>query len=179
MTVMDKVNASVHSVTNAMFDREAPSYLEASAAYGIVAQGRLINSLLSVMYNHARDPELRTLVRQAMEEQNSATVKMCEELLKENGGELPHIDFQQRNLRDTPLDIPPDARMTDEEIILTLASIAKVTQMGILGALHQSYQPNIAEGYRERLDAGLDYDFRILQLALHRGWLPYIDKVKH
>jgi hypothetical protein len=179
MTMMDKVNAGVNSVTNAIFDREAPSYLEATAAYSIVAQGRLINSLLSVMYNHARDPELRKLVRRSLEEHNKATVDMCERMLKENGGELPRFDFQQRNLHDTPLDIPPDARLSDEEIILTLGTIAKGAQMAVLGALHQSYQPNIAMAYRQRLDDGLDFDYQIVQLALKRGWLPHLDKVKH
>lgn len=179
MTMMDKVNAGVNSLTNAVFDREAPSYLEATAAYSIVAQGRLINSLLSVMYNHARDPELRKLVYQSLEEHNKVTVEMCERLLKETGGELPRFDFQQRHLRDTPLDIPPDARLTDEEIILALATVAKGAQMALLGALHQSYQPNIAMAYRQRLDEGLDFDYRILQLALNRGWLPHLDKVKH
>jgi hypothetical protein len=69
--------------------------------------------------------------------------------------------------------------MTDEEIVLGLATMAKAAQMAILSALHQSYQPNIAMGYRKRLDEGLDFDFRILQLALNRGWLPHLDKVKH
>ncbi|KYZ76532.1 hypothetical protein AXX12_08870 [Anaerosporomusa subterranea] len=179
MTMMDKVNAKAHSVTSAMFDREAPSYLEATAAYSIIAQGRMNSSVLSIMYNHARDPELRLLVREALEEQNKATIEVCEKILQDNGGELPHFYFQERKLQATPLDIPPDARMTDEEIVLGLATMAKAAQMAILSALHQSYQPNIAMGYHKRLDEGLDFDFRILQLALNRGWLPHLDKVKH
>ena len=179
MTMMDKVNAGAHSVANAMFDREAPSYLEATAAYSIIAQGRLINSVLSIMYNHARDPELRILLHQALEEHNKVTIEVCEKVLQDNGGELPHFYFQERKLQDTPLDIPPDARMSDEEIVLGLATIAKGAQMTILAALHHSYQPNIAMAYRKRLDEGLDFDFRILQLALNRGWLPHLDKVKH
>jgi hypothetical protein len=131
------------------------------------------------MYNHARDPELRKLVRQALEEQNKITIEVCEKVLHDNGGELPHFHFQERELQDTPLDIPPDARMTDEEIVLGLATIAKGAQMTVLGALHHCYQPNIAMAYRKRLDEGLDFDFRILQLALNRGWLPHLDKVKH
>lgn len=179
MTTMDKINAGVHSVSNALFDREAPSYLEATAAYSIIAQGRLIKAALSTMYNHARDPELKELVRQAIEEQNKRTMEVCEKVLQVNGGELPHFDFQERKLHDTPLDIPPDARMTDQEIALGLGTIAKGAQMTVLAALHNSYQPNIALGYRNLLDEGLDYDFRVLKLTLERGWLPHLDKVKH
>lgn len=179
MTILDKVNAGVSLVTHTLFDKEPPNYLEASMAHSILFQGRLIHTVLSILYNHARDPELRLLIRQAMEEQNNRTIGLCEDLLRESSSKLPHYDFQERKLHDMPLDIPADARMTDEEIVLGLANVAKASQMAILFALHHSYQPHIASAYRQRLDEGLDFDFRIMQLALKHGWLPVFDKVTH
>ena len=175
MTIMDKVNATVSLISHTLLDKEPLNYLETSIAHSIIMQGRFINAVLTILYNHARDPELRLLLQQAMEEQNNLTLTNCEELLLKSGARLPHCDFQERKLHDMPLDIPTDARMTDEEIMIGLANLAKASQMAILTALHHSYQPQLAASYRKQLDEGLDFDFRIMQLALRRGWLPYLD----
>ncbi|MDU4959304.1 MAG: DUF3231 family protein [Sporomusaceae bacterium] len=177
MTMMDKVNAGANSIAHALFDKEALSYPEATAAYAMIAQGRMNNAVLSVMYNHARDPEVKELVLQALKDHNQAAVNLAEKLLQESGGELPHFYFQERKLHDEPVEIPPDARLTDEEIVLGVATMGKAAQMMLLSTIHQSYQPDVAIAYRKRLDEGMDFNYRILQLALKHGWLPRLDKI--
>lgn len=179
MTILDKANSQVHKLMSTFFDKEAPNYLETASLYAIIAQGRHLEAMLSVMHNHAHDPELKQLIREAIELRNKETISQCEHLLADRGGQLPNIHFIRRELIRDSLDIPEDARLTDEEIVLMLGAIAKAAQVALLTALHQSYQLDIAGVYRKQLDEGLDFNFRLLQLALHHGWLPHIAKIEH
>lgn len=179
MSLLDKVNAETRNLVNMFFDKEPLNYLEAASLYGVVAQGRLNISILEIMYNHAQDSELKALIKEALEYDTENLIEQSEELLEENGASLPTLSFKKRTLHKSPLDIPQDARATDREIALYLASLAKASQAALLGALHQSYQLEVALLYREKLDAGLDWDYRLLQLALDRGWLPHLSKITH
>ncbi|MPM98811.1 hypothetical protein SDC9_146001 [bioreactor metagenome] len=69
--------------------------------------------------------------------------------------------------------------MGDGEIAIAVGNMAKASQMALLSALHQSYQLEVAIMYREMLDAGLDWDYRLLQLMLKRNWLPHLHKIEH
>lgn len=89
------------------------------------------------------------------------------------------MSFTKRTLHKKQLDIPPDAHMKDSEIAIAIGSMAKASQMALLGTLQQSYQLEVALMYREMLDAGLDWDYRLLQLMLNRGWLPRLAKITH
>lgn len=179
MSILEKVSSETRNVFNMMFDKEPLNYLEAASLYGVIAQGRYNIAALEVAYNHAQDHELKTLIKEAIERHTKAVVEHSEELLQESGGSLPSLTFSKRTLHKDSLDIPADARMTDGEIAIAIGSIAKASQMALLGALHQSYQLEVAVMYRENLDAGLDWDYRLLQLMLHRGWLPKLAKITH
>lgn len=179
MTVMDKVNAGTRMVFNAMFDKEPINFLECAALYTTIATGRYNLAILEVMYNHATDPELRDLVKAAISEQSRHTVNDAENLVKKGGGQEPPQHLKRRELHAQPLAMPADACFTDREIAMTLGMFAKFTQIGILGALQQCYQLELAKMYRDRLDAGLDFNYRLAQLMLNRGWLPYVEKVEH
>lgn len=179
MSILEKVSSETRNVFNMMFDKEPLNYLEAAGLYGIIAQGRYNIAALEVVYNHAQDHELKVLIKEAIERHTKAIVEHSEELLKDSGGSLPSLTFSKRTLHKHSLDIPPDAHLSDGEIAIAIGSIAKASQMALLAALHQSYQLEVAVMYRETLDAGLDWDYRLLQLMLHRGWLPKLAKVEH
>lgn len=179
MTLMDKMNAETHMVFDAVFDKEPINFMECAALYSTVATGRYNLALLETMYNHATDPELRELVEQAINEQSRHTVNDAETLMKRGGAQEPVQHLKRRKLHHAPLSIPDDAHLTDREIALTLSMFAKFTQMAVLGAIQQCYQLELAKMYRDRLDSGLDYNYRLLQLMLNKGWLPYLEKVEH
>lgn len=179
MTMMDKINGATRMATQMIFDKESVSYLEAGALYGIVSQGRFNLSVLEALYNQAKDPELRTLVEQCIEEQVRTTVEHCEEALHKGKAEVPKFHFTRRQLHAHPLELPSDACLTDSEIAATLGTMAKGSQMAILAALHQCYQLEVGMMLRKRLDEGLDWNLRLLNLMLNRGWLPHIAKVEH
>lgn len=179
MTILDRVTSEARSVFNMVFDREPLNYMEAAGLYGMIAQGRFNVAALEVMYNHAQDPELKELIREAMDHHTKGLVKDSEKMLASSEGELPKLGFSKRTLHDHPLDIPMDARMTDAEISIGLGSMAKASQMALLAGMHQSYQPDVALIYRRKLDEGLDWDYRLLQLMLNRGWLPHLAKIEH
>lgn len=179
MTVMDKLNAGTHMIFDAVFDKEPINFMECAALYSTVATGRYNLAMLEVMYNHAADPDLRELVHQAINEQSRHTVNDAETLIKRGGGQEPAQHLKRRELHREPLNISADAKLTDREIALTLSMFAKFTQMAVLGALQQCYQLELATMYRNRLEAGLDYNYRLLQLMLNKGWLPYLEKIEH
>jgi len=179
MTILEKVSSETRSILNMFFDKEPLNYLEAAGLYGVIAQGRYNIASLEVLYNHAQDRELKALIKEAIDKHTKNLIEHSEKLLSESGGSLPTLSFSKRTLHKDPLDIAPDARMTDGEIAITIGSMAKASQMALLGTLHQSYQLEVALMYREVLDAGLDWDYRLLQLMLTRGWLPHLAKIHH
>ena len=179
MTVMDKVSSETRNIMNMMFDKEPLNYIEAAGLYGIIAQGRFNASLLQVMHNHANDPELKKLIKEALDRHNNMTIEQAEEKLTGSDGHTPALQFTRRNLHSSPLNIPDDARLTDQEIAIAVGTLAKGAQATLLAALHQSYQLDVAMMYRKALDDGLDWDYRLLQLMLNRGWLPHLAKITH
>ncbi|HWR42472.1 DUF3231 family protein [Sporomusa sp.] len=179
MTVMEKVSSQTRNIMNMMFDKEPLNYIEAAGLYGIIAQGRFNAALLQVLHNHAHDPELKSLIKEAIVEHNKMTVNEAEDKLTDSDGHTPSLQFVKRNLHTSPLNIPDDARLTDQEIALAVGTLAKGSQMALLTALHQSYQLDVALMFRKALDDGLDWDYRLLQLMLNRGWLPHLKKITH
>ena len=164
---------------NMFFDKEPLNYLEAAGLYGIIAQGRYNVAALEVLYNHAQDQDLKALIKEAIERQSKAIIEHSEEMLQESGGRIPTLSFSQRTLHKSPMDIPADAHLTDGEVAIAVGTMGKAAQMALLAALHQSYQVEVALMYRRMLDAGLDWDYRLLQLMLRRGWLPRLAKLEH
>ena len=179
MSILEKVSSETRGIFNMFFDKEPLNYLEAAGLYGVIAQGRYNVSALEVIYNHAQDSELKALIKEAIVKQTTNLIEHSEKLLSESGGTLPTLSFTKRTLHKNPLDIPADARMTDGEIAIAVGTMAKAAQMALLATLHQSYQLEVALMYREMLDAGLDWDYRLLQLMLDRGWLPRLAKIEH
>lgn len=178
MSIIDKVSSNARGTWQTIFDKEPVNYLEAGALYGIIAQGQHTLAVLSVMYNHAHDPELKKLIKESMNDLARPTIEACGKLLSEGEAEIPQLQFIERKLH-VSIDIPNDTRLTDIEIAATIGTIAKASQTILLTALLNSYQLEVGLMLRKFLDAGLDWNYRLLQLMLHRGWLPHLAKVTH
>lgn len=178
MTIADKVSATGRAVIQNITDHEPVNYIEAGGLYGIVAQGRHNIALLSVLYNQARDSELRELIKQSIEGLTVETVRHCEKLLEAGGAELPAAHFTRHELEPRQ-DLPAAVQLADGEIAIAVANLARASQTALLAVLHQTYQPEIAIALRTQLNNGLDWNYRLLQLMLGRGWLIHISKVHH
>jgi hypothetical protein len=179
MTLLDKVNSETRKIFNMVFDKEPVNSLEAASLYGVITQGRFNMTMLEILHNQSEDSRLKQLIKEALYDQTKAVIEHSEELLKESGGKMPETTFHRRPLHSSSLEIHRDAKLTDAEIAIAVGTMAKAAQMAILAALHQSYQLEVALMYRDLLDAGLDWDYRLLQLMLERGWLPHLDKITH
>lgn len=179
MTILDRVQARISTAVNIALDKEPLNYVEAAGLYGIILAGRQNVATLAVYYNQARDSDLKALLKQAIDEQTEWLLNQAEKTLADGGNELPDLHFKKRVLHDTPLDISEDARFSDQEIVLALANMAKASQLAVLATMHQSYQPYVARLYQDTLDDAFDFDYRLMQLALTKGWLPYLHKLKH
>ena len=179
MTIMDKIDAQAHTIVNRLFDRELLNYTEAANLYSFVSQGYLNKSILTVMHNQARDPALKKLIRRAIEEQNEAVIVQAAKWLDAKNAEVPANQQPQRQLHEEPLSLPLDASLTDAELAMALAMMAKAAQQTMLMAMQTAYQPELINMYRKHLDSGFDFSYRIIKLALDRGWLPYQAKIEH
>lgn len=179
MSILDKINTETRMLFNHFFDKEPLNYLEAASLYGVVAQGRYNIAMLEVLYNHARDEELKMLIKEAITTQTRVVVDQSEEMLQENGSHIPSLSFRRRTLHKHPLAIDPDAHLSDGEIAIAVGTMGKASQMAMLAALHQSYQLEVALMYRDLLNKGLEWDYKLLQLMLKRGWLPRLHKTMH
>lgn len=178
MSVIEQVSVAGRSMVQSLIDKEPVNYIEAGSLYGITTIGRYHVSLLAVLHNHAQDPKLKELIRESMDNLSEITVKKCENLLNAGGAKVPTIKFPDRPLKDN-LDIPDAGHLSDREIAVTLANLDAAGQMSLLTALHQCYQLEIALVLRSQLTNAMDWSYRLLQLMLHRGWLPEIAKVEH
>jgi hypothetical protein len=179
MTTMDKVNSTVKTAFNMMFDKEQLNYLEAAGLYGLTFAGRQNISALEIFYNHAQDKDLKALIKRAIDEQTAWLVDRAEKLIEAGDAKMPVVNFHRHKLHDTGINIPEDAKFTDAELCLALGNMAKASQTAVLFAMHQTYQPEIAMTYRRLLDAAFDFNYRLLQLTLENGWLPHLPKVEH
>lgn len=179
MTIADKIIAQADSALNMMFDKEPLNYVETAALYASIMAGRQNVATLAVLYNQARDTDLKNILKRSIDEQTEWLTNTAEKALAAAGGDLPALHFMRRDLIDRPLDIPEDARFSDQEIVLLLGNMAKASQMAVLGAMHNCYQPYLAKMYQDVLDKATDYNYRLMQLTLTKGWLPHLHKIQH
>ncbi len=179
MTIADKIISQTGTAVNMLFDKEPLNYVEIAALYAAIIAGRQNVATLAVLHNHAHDRDLRALLKRSLDEQTEWLLEHAEKTLVAAGGELPEFHFANRPLSDAPLDIPADARFSDQEIALMLANMAKGAQMAVLGAMHNCYQPYISKLFQDVLDKSTDYNFALMQLVLDKGWLPHLHKLRH
>lgn len=179
MTTMEKLGAQVNTLVNQVMDKEPVNYLEAAALFNIVGNGRQNIASLEVFYNHAQDPDLKAMIKRAIDHETAWLVDKAETFLQDSGNRLSPPHLAHRKLHDKRVEIPDDLRFSDMEIAGVLATIAKASQLAVLSAMHQTYQPEIQAAYRHSLDAGLDYDYELMQLLLRKGWLPHLQKIHH
>ncbi|MEL7567961.1 MAG: DUF3231 family protein [Dehalobacterium sp.] len=178
MTILDKVSAKSRNMIQNLLDKECVSYIEAGLLHQIVITGRFYVNLLIILHNHAQDTDLKLLIEDALNNLSGKTTKVCEELLQKGNAMLPTVSFPKRSL-ESGLDIQSNAHLSDMEIAITLVNMHSASQMALLTAINQSYSLEIGNQLRKQLDKSLDWGYRLMQLMLHRNWLPEIAKVKH
>ncbi|MDR3592540.1 MAG: DUF3231 family protein [Negativicutes bacterium] len=178
MTIIDQVDALTRKIVQAVVDKEPIGYLEAAGLYGLILQARHNISLLSSFYNQAEDAELRALIKEAIYEQTLPAIEECEKLMRAGDAQAPDIHFPPHPLYET-VDYPRGVRLTDLEIVIALGNLARNFQLTLFLTLQQCYQLEIAAAVNKLLSSGLQWDYRLLKLAIHKGWLPGVPKVEH
>lgn len=178
MTFIDQVKGYTRMLVQMVTDKEPVSYVEAAALYGIILQAKHNISMLSSFYNQAEDPDLRELIKEAIYEHALPTIEDCEKLMKAGEAEIPQLHFPPHPLYDK-VDYPRGVRLSDMEIAVALGTLARSSQLTLFLALEQCYQLEIIAAIYKLLSSGLQWDYRLVQLTIHRGWLPTVAKVKH
>ena len=178
LKITDQVKVYTRTLVQSVIDKEPVNYMEAAGLFGIILQARHNISMLSSLYNQAQDPELKELIKEAIYEETIPAIETCEELMRDGDGELPDVNFPPHPLYDK-VDYPKNLRLTDMEIAIAIGNIVRTSQLALFLTLQQSYQLEIVAGINKLLNSGLLWGYRLLQLMLHRGWLPRISKVEH
>jgi len=178
MNILEKATAKSNSIVQNIIDHEPANYIEAGLQYQIVLMGRFQASVITILYNHAEDPELRILLKDARDALVERTVQMSEDFLQSEDVNLPTIQFPERSLEKYQ-DIPDYLHFSDMEIALLLLEMNSTSQMALLTAINQSYHLEIGNRLRKELNMGFDWAYRLEQLMLQRNWLPKIAKIVH
>jgi len=152
--------------------------MEAASLFSLILLARHNISVLSSFYNQAQDPELRKLIKEAIYEETIPTIEDCERLLGAVGGELPDLHFPPHPLYEKT-DYPKGVQLTDMEIAIAVGNLAKASQLSLFLSLQQCYQLDVSIALNKLLSSGLEWDYRLLQLMIHQGWLPSTPKVEH
>jgi len=178
MTILDKLEAKGRTLVQGFTDPEALNYVEAGLLTGIAITGRYHVTLLTLFYNHASDPELKQIIKDALANLSDKAAIKAEELLEHGDAQIPSVSFQERSF-ESGLEIPPAAHLSDREIAMSLVNMHNASQLALLIAINQCYQLKIGSELRKQLNLALDWGYRLLELMLEKGWLPQIPKVKH
>ena len=177
MSILDQVKAYTRSIVQSVIDKEQVNYTEASSLYSLILQARHNISVLSSFYNQAEDSELKQLIKDSIYEHAIPTIEACEKLLRAGGGELPDVHFPPHPLYDK-VNYPKGVQLGDMEIALAIGNLARGSQLALFLSLQQCYQLNISVALNQLLTNGLQWNYRLLQLMLHRGWLPNVPKAE-
>ena len=178
MTILDQINAKSRSIVQGFVDQEPLNYIEAGLMHQFIITGRYHVSLLSVLHNHAKDPELKQLIKDALNDLSEDTIKYCEDFLKAENAVLPSVRYPEYPLENVQ-NIPDAAHLSDHVIAMALVNIHGASQIALLAAINQCYHLDIAFQFRKQINISMDWSYRLLQLMLHRGWLPEIAKIQH
>jgi len=178
MTILDKVSAVSRSMVQNIVDKEPVNYIEAGVLYAMAAGGRHHVAVLSVFHNHAQDPRLKELIKDGLDNLTENTIKTCDNLLHAGDARVPTVEYPTHPLENR-MDIPGAAHLSDMEIASMLVNMHTASTIALVAAINQSYQLEMAIQLREQLNISLDWGYRLLQLMLHRGWLPELAKVEH
>lgn len=178
MTILDQVKAYTRSIVQSLVDKEPVNYMEAASLFSLILQARHNISVLSLFYNQAQDPELRKLIKEAIYDETIPTIEDCEKLLRAGGGELPDLHFPPHILYDK-MSFPKGVQLSDMEIAIAIGNLARASQLTLFLSIQQCYQLDISIVLNKILSSGLEWDYRLLQLMLHREWLPKTPKVEH
>jgi hypothetical protein len=178
LTIIDQIKAVTRMVVQAVIDKEPLGYSEAAALFGLVLQARHNISLLSCFYNQAEDTQLREVIKAAIYEETLPTIEACEKLIRDGEAALPEAHFPPHPLYEQ-VDYPKGVRLTDGEIAIAVGNMARGFQLTLFLSLQQCYQLEVAGAINKLLNSGLQWDYRLLELMIHRGWLPTMAKVVH
>lgn len=178
MTIVDKVSAKGRSIIQKYVDQEPANYIEAGLVHQIILTGRFHVATMSLLYNHAQDAELRKLIKDVIDNITEKTIEASEDFFNDANAQIPTIKFTERHLEDIQ-NIPESIRYTDQEIVIMLADMHTSANLALLMAINQSYNLDLSLELRKQLNLGLEWGYRLLELSLHRGWLPEIAKVNH
>ncbi|SDF69004.1 DUF3231 family protein [Sporomusa acidovorans] len=176
MTILDQLKAYARTIVQSIVDKEPLNYMEAAGLFGLLLQARHNIPILSSFYNQAQDNELKKIIKQAIYEQTIPAIEELERLMCAGNAELPEVHFSSPILHNK-VDYPQKVCLTDMEIAIAIGTMARTSQLATFLSLQQCYQLEIAMALNQILNNGLQWDFRLLQLMLHRGWLPNIPKV--
>ncbi len=176
LTIIDQIQAYTRSIIQSVVDKEPLNYLEAAGLYAIVLQSRHSIAMLCSLYNQAQDTELRTLIKDAIYEQTLPVIEKCESLMNAGKAEIPKEHFPSPILYEEAT-YPKGVRLTDIEIAIALGNIARTAQFQLFTAMQQCYQLEISIAINLLITSSLQWSFRLLQLMLHRGWLPVVPKI--
>lgn len=121
------------------------------------------------MLNHTQDPELKRLIERSIKDIKKPTGEQVRELLRNEGVQMPTGPTGKP--KGDPADVPPGARLLDEEIaqlvLAKLEALLLIISSGMVQALRTDVATMLFRFQVQYLGEG----YALRGIMLERGWL--------
>lgn len=149
-------------------------YGEVMSLWTLLAATQESRSFCLLALNHVTDTELKRIIERAVKDIEEPIAKQISDLLKNEGVQLPSAT--QDKSKAAPSDIPPGARLTDEEVALfvlgKLEGLLMITGSGLM----QSLRKDVSSLFYRIQGQLLGEGYLLKNTMTERGWLkvpPY------
>jgi hypothetical protein len=149
-------------------------YGEVMALWTFLAAVEEARAICLTMLNHTEDPDLKRLIERSIKDIKEPTGQQVRELLANEGVPMPQSP--QNKAKADPTDVPPGARLLDEEISQIVLGKLEALLMIVSGGLVQSLREDIGALFFKFQVQFLGEGYALRSLMKQRGWLkvpPY------
>ncbi|HWI53997.1 MAG TPA: DUF3231 family protein [Symbiobacteriaceae bacterium] len=119
--------------------------------------------------NHTEDPELKRIMERAVKDIEEPAAQQITELLKNEGVPLPQTT--QDKTKANPADVPPGAKMLDEEIALYVLGKLEGLLLICSSGLMQSLRNDVSAMFYNLQARLLGEGYLLKNTMQERGWL--------
>ena len=148
---------------------EPMHYGEVYKTWLYLGASQALASGYQVLLNHAGDDDLKKFIKDKIENVIKPEIKQLQELLRENGVELPpesparpEADLEQ---------IPSGARFTDHEIAATLSADLAAGLISCSTIIGQCIREDIGMMFVKFHATKVEYGAKLLRMKKDKGWI--------
>ncbi len=148
---------------------EPMHYGEVYGVWSFLLSAKMALSEYQTLLNHAGDKDLRKFIQELADSVKGTEISQMEELLKENGIELPPSPSERPDV--DPESIPDGARFKDPEIAAGIATNISASLIACSQVMATSMREDVGAMFGQFHMKNAQQGLSILRLIKEKGWV--------